>query len=184
NLDESKELDKSLSRLKMNLNKDNINIVFSGAFDNPVKNYDLAKTAIGLIPEATINLIELKGYKRMEVNYLLNASDLFLLTSKSEGSPQIIKEAMACNCPIVSTDAGDVREMIAGSEGCYITSFEPEDVAAKIRLAIKFASRTKGREKIKRFDNNLIAEKIYSIYKEVSDNTKKNFVTKEVLANN
>jgi len=172
NLHESKEIDKKVSLSKMNLNKDNINIVFSGAFDNSVKNYNLASTAIQLIPEIEINLVELKGYNRSEVNYLLNACDLFLLTSKSEGSPQIIKEAMACNCPIVATDVGDVREMISGTEGCYITSFEPEDVARKIRSAIKFAGRTRGREKIKRFNNDIIAEKIYLVYKEVLDNTK------------
>src|SRR4030095_13433546 len=184
NLHESNEIDRVLSQSKMNLNKEKINIVFSGAFDNPVKNYDLAKTAIGLIPEVAINLVELKGYNRIEVNYLLSACDLFLLTSKSEGSPQIIKEAMACNCPIVATDVGDIKEIISGTEGCYITSSEPEAVADKIKLAIKFAGRTKGREKIKTFDNNLIAEKLYSIYKEMSDNNNKNFVTKEALANN
>lgn len=170
NLDDLKEIDKELSQSKMNLNKENINIVFSGAFDNSVKNYNLANAAIRLIRDMAINLVELKGYNRSEVNYLLNACDLFLLTSKSEGSPQVIKEAMACNCPIVATDAGDIREITSGTEGCYMTSFEPEDVAQKIRSAIKFGRRTKGREKIKRFDNYLIAEKVYSIYKKISDN--------------
>jgi teichuronic acid biosynthesis glycosyltransferase TuaC len=168
-LNEITEIEKSVSQSKMNLNKENINIVFSGAFDNPVKNYDLAKTAIGLIPEGAINLIELKGYKRSEVNYLLNACDLVLLTSMSEGSPQIIKEAMACNCPIVAADVGDIKEVISGIEGCYITSMDPGDVAGKIRSAIKFAGRTKGREKIMKFDNNLIAEKVHSIYKKLTD---------------
>ena len=166
-LQEFKEIDKEVSQKKMNLNKGNINIVFSGAFDNSVKNYDLANAAIRLIPDMTINLVELKSYKRSEVNYLLNACDLFLLTSKSEGSPQIIKEAMACNCPVVATDVGDIREVISGTDGCYLTSFEPEDIALKIRDAIKFAGRTKGREKIKNFDNNIIADKIYSVYKKV-----------------
>jgi teichuronic acid biosynthesis glycosyltransferase TuaC len=167
NLNVLKEVNKELSQSKMNLNKENINIVFSGAFDNPVKNYTLAKNAVGLIPEMPINLVELKGYNRKEVNYLLNACDVLLLTSISEGSPQVIKEAMACNCPIVATDAGDIKEIISGTDGCYLTSSEPEDVAQKIRIAVKFAGRTKGREKILKFDNNIISEKIYSVYKEV-----------------
>ena len=49
---------------------------------------------------------------------------------------------MACNCPIVCTDVGDVRWVIGGTEGCYIASFEYEDVAEKIRMAINFANRT------------------------------------------
>jgi teichuronic acid biosynthesis glycosyltransferase TuaC len=171
NLNELKENVKEIPQSKVHLNEEKINILFSGAFDNPVKNYNLANTAIKLLPENAINLIELKGYNRNEVNYLLNACNLFLLTSKSEGSPQVIKEAMACNCPIVATDVGDIKEIISGTEGCYITSFNPEDIAHKIRLAIDFAGRTKGRENVKRFDNNLIAEKIYSIYKEVVDRT-------------
>jgi len=164
NLNDSLYVGKDTSVLKMKLNKDNINIVFSGAFDDAMKNYSLAKTAIQLISRNNINLIELKGYERSEVNYLLNACDLFLLTSKSEGSPQTIKEAMACNCPIVATDVGDIRKIISDTEGCYIASFEPEDIAEKILLVLKFGKRTNGREKIKRFDNLLIAEKIYSVY--------------------
>jgi glycosyltransferase involved in cell wall biosynthesis len=167
NLFDSKEVDKQVSLLKMNLVGESINIVFGGAFDVLLKNSALAKAAIQLIPEKNINLIELKGYNRTEVTYLLNACDLLLLPSKSEGSPQTIKEAMACNCPIVATDVGDIKEILSDTEGCFITSFEPEDVAEKIRLAIKFAKRTNGREKIKKFDNNLISEKIYSIYNEV-----------------
>jgi teichuronic acid biosynthesis glycosyltransferase TuaC len=66
---------------------------------------------------------------------LLNAADLLLLTSLTEGSPQVIKEAMACNCPIVATDVGDIREIIGYTDGCYITTFKPSDVAVKIQAA-------------------------------------------------
>ncbi len=102
---------------------------------------------------------------------MLNASNLLLLTSFSEGSPQIIKEAMACNCPIVATDVGDIKEVIGNTEGCYITSFNPDDVAAKIKLALDFNKRTNGREKIKPFDNELIAKKIYKIYTRIIEKT-------------
>ena len=96
-----------------------------------------------------------------------NASDLVLLTSFWEGSPNVIKEAMACNVPIVSTDVGDVKEVIGKTEGCYITSFDPEDVAEKIKLALKFGKRTTGIEDIKHLESSLIAKKIIKIYKSV-----------------
>jgi len=112
-------------------------------------------------------LIELENRSREEVNLLLNACNLLLLTSFSEGSPQIIKEAMACNCPVVATDVGDIREVIKGTDGCYITSFDPEDVAEKIKLALQFKGRTNGRKKIQHFDNDLIAEKVYNVYEQI-----------------
>jgi len=149
----------------IDLNKKNI--LFGGSFNNERKNYTLAKKAINLITDYDINLIELKGFTRTEVNELLNLSDLALLPSLSEGSPQFIKEAMACNCPIVATDVGDIREVISNTEGCYLTSFEPDDVADKIKLALNLNKRTNGREKIKHFDNNIISKKVFEIYQMV-----------------
>lgn len=152
----------------IDLNKKNI--LFGGSFNNERKNYTLAKKAINLITEYDINLIELKGFTRNEVNQLLNLCHLALLPSISEGSPQFIKEAMACNCPIVATDVGDIKEVIYDTEGCYVTSFNQDDIASKIILAIEFNRRTNGREKIMHFDNNLIAKKIFDIYQLVIGN--------------
>jgi len=98
---------------------------------------------------------------------LMNAVDLVLMTSFTEGSPQFIKEAMACNCPIVSTDVGDVKDVIKNTKGCYITSYIPEDVATKIELALNYGKKTDGREHIKHFDNELIALKILNVYKKI-----------------
>jgi glycosyltransferase involved in cell wall biosynthesis len=96
---------------------------------------------------------------------LLNAVDVALMCSFMEGSPQFIKEAMACNCPIVSTDVGDVKEIIKNVPGCYITSFELDDVVEKLRLAFAYGKRTTGRGKIQHLDNNIIARKVVEIYK-------------------
>jgi teichuronic acid biosynthesis glycosyltransferase TuaC len=120
------------------------NILFSSSFSNRIKNYKLANESIRLLSPEKINLIELKDKSREEVCSLLNNCNLLLLTSFSEGSPQIIKEAMACNCPIVSTDVGDIRYIIGNTEGCFLTTYNPADVAEKLSLALKF-SRTRGR---------------------------------------
>lgn len=75
----------------------------------------------------------------------LNASDVVLLTSLHEGSPNVIKEALACNVPIVSVDVGDVSERINGVNGSYIAKANPQDLAGKLRLVVSGERRTNGR---------------------------------------
>lgn len=154
------------ARNKFNLCPNKKYILFSSSFDNPVKNSQLARKAIHILGNG-VELLELKDYSREDVNILLNAADAMLMTSFSEGSPQIIKEAMACNIPIVSVDVGDVKEILADTKRTYICSYDPEDIAEKIQLIINFGKRTNGREKIKHFDNKIIAKKVYNIYKDV-----------------
>jgi glycosyltransferase involved in cell wall biosynthesis len=91
------------------------------------------------------------------------------LTSFHEGSPNVIKEAMACNCPIVSTDVGDVKDVIGNTEGCYITTFDLQDVIRKIKMALDFGKRTKGRERIMQagLDSKTIANRIIDVYHQV-----------------
>lgn len=165
-------LEKAEAKHELKISDIGHNILFGGPFSHKRKNAKLAQTAIKLLSDYNINLIELKGFSRTEVNLLLNSCDLALLTSISEGSPQFIKEAMACNCPIVATDVGDVKELISGIEGCYISSFDPRDVANKIVLALKYSNdigRTNGRERIIALglDSNTIAKKILELYDQI-----------------
>jgi len=163
NLDKFYPIDMKIAREKLDLENGRKYILFASSFSNSVKNSPLAFSAIGKL-KMNAELIELKNRSRDEVNLLLNACNLLLLTSKTEGSPQIIKEAMACNCPIVATDVGDISDVIGKTEGCYLTSFEPDDVTDKVMLAIKFDKRTNGREQIEHLDNNIIVKKIFDIY--------------------
>jgi len=159
-------LDKNDSRDKLNLPLNSKLVIFSSSFNNKIKNSQLALRAINKLGN-NYKLIELKGYTREEVNLLVNAADVALLTSIAEGSPQFIKEAMACNCPIVSTNVGDVNEMIKNIEGCYICSFEVDDVIEKIEKAFSFGKRTIARNSINRFNNELIADQLILIYKAI-----------------
>ena len=137
-------------------------ILFAGSFIEPVKNVALAREAVQLDNDS--ELIELRGYSRSEVNLLMNASDVLMMTSFSEGSPQIIKEAMACNCPIVSTDVGDVREVVEETEGCYITTFDASNVAKNLTQAFEFGRDTNGRECLGNLELSRIADKVISVY--------------------
>ncbi len=149
-------------------------ILFSGSYTNVIKNYSLAKEAIKLSKQK-VNLIELKGFDKKDIPILLSACNCLLLTSHKEGSPTIIKEAMACNTPIVSTDVGDVRDIIANTSGCFITSFDPNECSNKIIKALiysKETGNTNGRNRIIKLglDNNIVAQKIVSIYKNTLQN--------------
>jgi teichuronic acid biosynthesis glycosyltransferase TuaC len=160
-------------------------ILFSSSFCNNIKNYPLAIASIKKLNTENIELLELKNKSRNEVCLLMNTSNLLLLTSFSEGSPQVIKEAMACNCPIVSTDVGDVREIIGDTEGCYITTFDPSDIAEKISLALQFSQtkgRTNGRERIIKLglDTESIAKRIFEVYMKILNKTKKDFKNKNL----
>lgn len=121
-------------------------VLFSSSFDNEVKNPDLAQEAVKQLGEG-YELIELKGYSRKEVACLFNAADAALMTSKSEGSPQFVKEAMACNCPVVSTPVGDVEAIFNGTKGCYLVQPEVASIAEKVKMAADFG-KTLGRRQM------------------------------------
>ena len=138
-------------------------IVFSSAFDNKIKNVQLAWSATSDIHNC--KLVELKGYGKKEINLILNASDLLLVTSLSETGPIIVKEALACNCPIISTNVGDVQKLLRNVQNCYISGYNPEDIKKMINLVFKNNKRTNGEQAIKNFNLENIAHKIIDVYK-------------------
>ena len=161
---------KAEARQKMDLFESKRYVLFAGAFDNAVKNAPLAKEAIALLHDESVELIELRGYSRDEATLLMCAVDAFLLTSFSEGSPQVIKEAMACGCPIVSVDVGDVQERMEGVEGCHVAKTrEAKELASLLQKALAFEGRTKGCEKLLTdgLDNQQVAERLVEIYETV-----------------
>ena len=167
NSDNFSMMSKHDARLQLHLDATKTYVLFAGSFANSVKNPELAQKAIALLKN--VELIELKGYSREEVNYLMHAVDVALMTSHTEGSPQFVKEVMACGCPLVSVDVGDVKEVTAGVEGCYIVSREAEEIAEKLQIALNFKGRTHGRERIMELglENRKVAETILTIYNHI-----------------
>ena len=148
----------------------NTYVLFAGSFDNFVKGPELAKQAVEIYNashlESPIELLELRGYTREQVVTLMHKCSALLLTSIREGSPQVVKEAMACRCPIVSVDVGDVTERLSRVEGCYVVpNRDAQPLAAALEHAVAFG-RTNGRERLldDRLDNAQIAETLISIY--------------------
>lgn len=128
-------MDMQTCRKQLGMDTNKMYILFSKEFADEVKNYPLAKAAVeGLNYDA--ELLEFYGYTREQVPLLYNAVDCGLLTSFTEGSPQFVKEAIACGCPVVSTDVGDAKEVIDGVENSYICSYETDNVIQKLQKAI------------------------------------------------
>jgi glycosyltransferase involved in cell wall biosynthesis len=129
----------------------------------------LANEALDILKRDDINLIEMRGFNRQQVAMLYNGCDMLLLPTKSEGSPQVLKEAMACNCPIVATDVADIAFLLDGVKNSYVTTFDPADVAEKIRRVIDCGERTNSRERVEvlKLDNHQVAETIKKIYQTI-----------------
>ena len=169
-LSETQLTEKSKARRKVELNDDKKYVLFAGAFDNFVKNAPLAKEAVARIKDDKVELLELKGYSREEVTLLMCAADAFLMTSFTEGSPQVIKEAMSCGCPIVSVDVGDVKERTENVDGCNVAKTrDAQELAGLLAKAMAFGGKTTGRERIivDGLDNSQVASELLKIYEKI-----------------
>jgi glycosyltransferase involved in cell wall biosynthesis len=145
-------------------------IIFVSDPSRVEKNFNLAKESVRELSDPNILLIPVWGKTQEVLNNYYNAADVVILTSYHEGSPNVIKEAMACNCPIVATNVGDVEWVIDNTKGCYLASFDKTDFSNKLRSALIFSKksgRTNGREVIFSLglDSLTIAGRIIKVYK-------------------
>ena len=162
-----KPLDKSKMQHELEWDKEHKHILFAANPELPVKNYNLTKKAIEKIKTQPIVLHHLVNINHDDIPKYMNASDVIVLSSLFEGSPNVIKEAMACNRPIVSTNIGDVELILKNVKGCFLAENTIEDFSEKILEAIKFDQATKGRGHIEHLKDDEIAEKIISIYSQI-----------------
>jgi glycosyltransferase involved in cell wall biosynthesis len=170
-LDRFTPLDRSSCRRRLNWRNDRFHVLFSTNAGAPDKRPHLAHAAVRELNSLGIGaeFHQLSGVVHEEVPLWLNASDAVLVTSVSEGSPNIVKEALACNVPVVSLDVGDVREQIHGIHGCYIASDNPKDLADKLGAVRKGPSRVSGRPKMEQLSLSVVAQRLRAFYADVSD---------------
>jgi len=91
-----------------------------------------------------------------------------LMTSKSEGSPMMVKEALACNLPVVSTNVGDVKSMIDGLDNCYIIDDKsPKNIAKVVEKCVSNGMVPNGRERMRKYSLDAIANQVYDAYKSI-----------------
>ena len=100
---------------------------------------------------------------------------MLLLPTKSEGSPQVVKEALACNCPIIATQVADIPYLLSGVTNTYVTGFDADEIASRIDRILQNRGRSNGRERILqlKLDNPQVAETLLFIYQSILLKVKK-----------
>jgi len=169
NFDRFRPEPKGIARKKCGLDPDKKYVLFPSNPSWIRKGYPLAEGAIDILKKkgVDVELIILFGKPHDTVPHYMNACDALVLTSLWEGSPNVVKEAMACNLPVVTVDAGDAREIVEGCEGCFVADRKAEDISRKLEKVLNRGKRTKGREHISHLEESRIALRIIKIYKKL-----------------
>ncbi len=162
--------DATIAREKLGWSLEERIVLFNAGNSPRVKRLDLAERSFELlqqrIPKASMKV--LRGMTPHEsLPLYMNAADCLLLTSDFEGSPDIVKEALACNLPIVSVDAGDVRERTSGVKRTAIVARDPEAIASELARILASNERSNGREKTGDLDSGKIRDSVIQVYREI-----------------
>ena len=144
-------------------------IVFVADPSRKEKNYKLAVQAVRKLNMSDVKLLPVFNVPNDEIPLYMNASDALLLTSDREGSVNVVKEAMACNIPIVSTDVGDVKENTKDLPGCFICDSTPESLSTGLLFAFQIKCPIDSRKRIieSELDSESVAKRLISIYHQV-----------------
>ncbi len=144
-------------------------VVSSAGTDPARKRLDLVHAAVRVAQEScgNIRLVVLDGRtEHKDLPELFSAADCFLLTSDWEGSPNVVKEAMACSLPIVSVDVGDVRERLRNVYLSPIVSRDPQELGKALAKVLCKPERSNGHEIIAELSSEKVAGKVLSLYRE------------------
>ncbi|MFA1711683.1 glycosyltransferase [Peribacillus frigoritolerans] len=179
NLNMFKELNKDNCKQRLNLDLEKKYFLFTAAKNDKnrtEKRYDIIEGASKELSSRGIynfEILFLSNVSHEMVPLYLNSCEAVLLASDYEGSPNIIKEAMACNVPIISTAVGNVPDMIEELENCYIAEQNSGNFADIMEIFINSEEnkRCEGRSRLKdiKLDENSVAENIYETYRRVNN---------------
>ena len=141
-------------------------VLFPANPTRPEKRFALAEACVASLHQsgADVDLHVLRGVPHEDVPRWLNAAGAILVTSTHEGSPNAVKEALACNVPVVSVDVGDVRARVAGIDGCFIAEPTPEDLAAKLGQVFERSAPIDARKQLDEISLEHVAEQLREIY--------------------
>lgn len=141
-------------------------VIFYAGIDPANKGMDLALRAMQLvqsrIPAAELHLIENVDPRTMPLWH--RAADVLLSASRSEGSPNVVKEALACNLPVVSTPVGDIPERLAGVEPSAVVPRDAQAIGEALVKILLERKRSNGREYVANLGLENIAHRIARVY--------------------
>lgn len=160
--------DQKVARKAIGLSTNKKVVLFLGDPKNKRKNYALAKEAVDLLGDE-LELISPFPVTPESIIMYYNSADVFILTSFDEGSPNAVKEAMACNLPIVSTAVGDVEWLLKDVEGAYIGGFSSQQFSEQLKKAVDYSTThvySSGRQKLLdlRLSSHQVADNILRVY--------------------
>ena len=147
-------------------------VLFPGNAENPRKGFSLAVAAVRcaerLLGEP-IELVGLWGIPPERVPLYMNASDAMILASLSEGSPNVVKEAMACDLRVVSVPVGDVAELMADTPGYHIGPRDSEALGRLLAETLASPGEVAGRRTMieRGLDLPAVAERVAAVYRQV-----------------
>jgi len=166
-LDRFRPQDKGALRARLGWDADQPVVLWVGDPEVALKNFGLAKATAERI-DAAARLRVATGVHPRDVPAWLAAADVLLLTSRSEGSPTVVKEAMASELAVVSTDVGDVAERIVGLPGCAVTGEDACALAGAVRVALAHGPVPEARTRIgATHSEQITAARIAGLYAQV-----------------
>jgi len=144
-------------------------LLFAAPPDEPRKNWPLAQTVEARLRAAgrAVRLVAFHGRPQAEVALAMNAADVLLLPSFHEGSPNVVKEALAANLPVVAAPVGDCEERLRGVAPGGIAAREPAAFTEAAARVLDAGTRSNGRERIMPLEISTVARRILALYERV-----------------
>jgi glycosyltransferase involved in cell wall biosynthesis len=162
-------IDRAAARKELRWEPQQRVVLFAADPDVVRKRFFLAEMAVNktrqLLPDVRMEVAARVNPERMPL--LMNAADCLILTSSIEGSPNVVKEALMCNLPVVSTPAGDVRELLRRVSPSCVCEPDADTLADALVKCLRVPSRSNGRAVSRRLDENAVAEEIVALYTQV-----------------
>lgn len=157
------------TRRQLGLPLDGKLVLFAGNPQQARKRFGLASQVHGLLdPALNARMVIAWGVPHTDMPLYMNACDALLFTSMQEGSPNVVKEALACDLPVVSVVVGDVAQRLAGVAGCELCPDErPESIAVALERVLRRGQRVAGRASVMELDEHRITSALIRLYTSV-----------------
>ncbi len=160
--------DEARQRLGMPLDKRLV--LFAGDPALPRKRFALARAALDVLNRSlAAELVVAWGVPHGDVPCFMSACDALVFTSMQEGSPNVVKEALACDLPVVSVAVGDVPARLRGVAGCELCADDrPETIAAALERVLRRRQRIAGHDAVQELDEHKLTQEVIAIYRTVA----------------